>query len=272
MQYSIFLWPGTERVFIDIAKVLMYAFHRKGFACHLTHELNCNLSGTNIIFGANCIIRVKIPTPIPKNSIIINMEQLYNESMWVTDAYLDLLKTHTVWDYNKSNQKWIQNRIGKTVPLLTFGYCPFLDQIPLSNLEDIDVLFYGGLNERRHKILRDLTAAKINAVFRNNDLWGAKRDGLISRAKIVLNLHYYPTALFEIPRISYLLNNHKFVISEVSTDQDEYVHLQPGLVICPYDQLLITIKMYLAHPEYRNEIADMGYNLIRAHHPTVPEL
>ncbi len=45
-------------------------------------------------------------------------------------------------------------------------------------------------------------------------VYGAARDTLIARAKVVLNLHFYEASIFEIVRVSYLLANRKAVVAE----------------------------------------------------------
>ena len=50
--------------------------------------------------------------------------------------------------------------------------------------------------------------------------YGGKRDALIARAKVVLNIHYYAAQVFEIVRVSYLLANSKAVVTEIGPDTD----------------------------------------------------
>ena len=49
---------------------------------------------------------------------------------------------------------------------------------------------------------------------------GAERDALIARARLVLNLHFYPTAIFELVRVSYLLANGKAVVAECGPETE----------------------------------------------------
>jgi hypothetical protein len=50
--------------------------------------------------------------------------------------------------------------------------------------------------------------------------YGEERDALIARARIVLNVHYYESKVFEVVRVSYLLANRKCVLSESGSDID----------------------------------------------------
>ncbi len=110
--------------------------------------------------------------------------------------------------------------------------------MPSNVPQDIDVLFYGSMCPRRWNIERDLRKQGINAIFRSFNLWGTERDSLIARAKIVLNIHFHSSCLFEYSRVLPLLSNRKFVISEFSSDQDEYKFLEGGLVFCNYNEIL----------------------------------
>src|SRR5580658_4511667 len=67
------------------------------------------------------------------------------------------------------------------VPL---GYVPELRRIQASKVQNIDVLFYGSLNERRSRILQALkdSGVKVHSAF---GVYGKERDALIARSKIV---------------------------------------------------------------------------------------
>jgi hypothetical protein len=194
-----------------------------------------------------------------------------SKSWWRSKHYQDLLKNYEVWDYNKSNVNFLHRRLGKRVSLLRFGYAPFLETVPSNVPQDIDVLFYGSMCPRRWNIERDLRKQGINAIFRSFNLWGTERDSLIARAKIVLNIHFHSSCLFEYSRVLPLLSNRKFVISEFSSDQDEYKFLEGGLVICNYNEILPKILYFLQHPDERHVISTQGYEIVKQH-PTIPPI
>ncbi|MHC4843687.1 MAG: hypothetical protein ACYTEE_07795, partial [Planctomycetota bacterium] len=83
---------------------------------------------------------------------------------------------------------------------------------------------------------------KVEALF---GVYGVERDHYISRAKIVLNIHFYETKVFEIVRVSYLLANKKFVISEPGNDQELESPFRDGLVFLPYNGLVEECVKYL---------------------------
>jgi hypothetical protein len=82
------------------------------------------------------------------------------------------------------------------------------------------------------------------------------------RSKIVLNLHQFGTAQLEQVRISYLLNNKCFVISE-SSDCDPYAG---GVVFARYEEIVACCQRYLAPgmEPARDRIAETGYQQLKA--------
>jgi len=109
-------------------------------------------------------------------------------------------------EYSPKNiEKFLQVGIDKT-KLLKIGYQKELARLDLSKPKDIDVLFYGSMNERRKAILDELElkGLKVKTLF---GIYGQERDHWIERSKVVLNHHYYESQIFEIVRVFYLLTN-----------------------------------------------------------------
>ena len=104
--------------------------------------------------------------------------------------------------------------------------------------KDIDVLFVGGLTERRRKILNQLKilGIKIKHLFGS---YGQDRDLVIARSKILLNMHSQDLSAhtLEKVRIGYYLNNGCAVVSEESTNQAENMLWSQGIAICKYEKL-----------------------------------
>lgn len=168
--------------------------------------------GTPIVFGANLILSQ--PVSIPDNVIIFNLEQV-TASTWVRGAYLDLLKSHEVWDYSQVNigalaQHDIQAR------LVRIGWME-TNTIPDNPHKDIDVLFYGSMNDRRKKALQAIADAGLHVQVLSG-VYGQERDAFIARAKVVVNIHYYDNGILEPVRLSYLVGNGIPVVSETGSD------------------------------------------------------
>jgi len=258
-------------VFIELAIGIMTAIKTKGYS-------NCQYSNNfldgyrHIIFGANAMCKNNlVVATIPCDSIIVNCEQLSDDSPWVNNIYMNILKKHLVWDYSKDNIAWLN----KHDIIFNVSYLPIgnfsLGRDPVPEEQDIDVLFYGYLNHRRQEIYQQLkkNLDGKNIMFEEN-IWGDERDKLICRSKIILNIHYYETKIFEIIRISHLLANQAFVISEDSTATSTYANLKDGYVECAYSEIVNKVTYYLDNPNERKKIAKKGYDLIKLTPQTVP--
>ena len=174
--------------------------------------------GTNIVLGWN-IAKDSSLTP---GCILYNLEQLsvwddqHPEEPGLTERLVKLSKTCEIWDYSLRNIEILQGAGGNAthVPL---GYHPVLNRIQPAEVQDIDVLFYGSFNEHRRLLMQDMLrhGIRVMALF---GVYGKERDKWISRAKIVLNPHFYENGSLEMVRIVYLLANGKCVVSEPASD------------------------------------------------------
>lgn len=141
------------------------------------------------------------------------------------------------WDYSERNFDRLQEWGAKTPKLLRLGFHPKLARIQKAEVQDIDVLFYGALGARRRQVIEGLKARNCNvkAVF---GVYAAERDALISRAKLVLNLHHYQSQIFEIVRVFYLMSNAKAVVSEVGENTSIDGCYLKGVFPAAYDSLV----------------------------------
>jgi hypothetical protein len=97
---------------------------------------------------------------------------------------------------------------------------------------------------------------KLIALF---GVYGDERDQWIARSKIVLNMHYSDRQIIEQSRISYLLNNQRFVVSEDSSVNP----YGQAIVTAPYNRLVDTCCDWLKKPKERDEMALVGYEHFR---------
>lgn len=207
MNYTIYIvspgnYPHAE-TFREVAQGLQEGFAELGFVVPIVTAVE-DVRGKAIVFGAHIT-----PTPTPPDSIIFNTEQ--PSTAWFNDLYMEQLRTHEVWDYSHQNVNTLLTK-GIKAKYCGIGYEPCLTRIQ-PQTEDIDVLFYGSVFGKRVEILNtvEATGLKVVKLF---GVYGAARDSYIARSKIVLNLHAYENAPFEIVRVSYLWANQRFVVSE----------------------------------------------------------
>jgi hypothetical protein len=213
----------------------------------------------HIVLGAHLLAA---GTALPPQSAVFNLEQIEEDSPFLGGGYLELLRRSRVWDYSAANVRKLRELGVERVRHVPLGYHETLTRIAPAH-EDIDVLFYGSLNERRLAVLRALRDRGHNVapVF---GAYGGERDALIARARIVLNLHHYEAKVFEIVRVSYLLANRRCVVSETGAIPEEEAEFRAGVAFAPYDGLVQCCERLLAAPQERMQLAGNGFEIMRA--------
>jgi hypothetical protein len=253
-----------SEVFREVAQALHFGLLALGHDSIMTNRLDLDDRRT-IVLGSNLLACYGLEPP--KNAILYNLEQVHyesNDSAWMTPALFDLFRRYPVWDYSQAN---IERLAALQVPRLThvpIGYVPELTRI-VPGHEDIDVLFYGSLDERREAVLDKLRARglRVKSLF---GVYGANRDAWIARSKIVINIHvsYYKAQIFEIVRVSYLLANRRAVVSERGADPTEEHDLESGIAFAEYDALVDRCVELLGDERARRELGERGYQAFSA--------
>ncbi len=214
----------------------------------------------HVVLGANLLAAARRAPP--EEAILYNLEQVSEGSPWLTGEMLEMHRRHAAWDYSRANaDAWV--RLGVPRPAhLPVGYVPELSRIAPA-AEDIDVLFYGSVNERRKAVLEELArrGARVQAAF---GVYGEERDRLIARSRIVLNLHFYDAKVFEVVRVSYLLANRRCVVSERGCDPAEERAFEDGVAFAGYRDLVSMCLDLLARPEERRRLAEAGFAAMAA--------
>jgi len=259
-RYSIWIvsppnYPHSQ-CFDEIAIGFNAAFRALGLKADIVRDPS-RLGDITIVLGTNLLPGITVPTDY--RLILFNLEQITPQSPWLTAEYLSLLGRYPVWDYSERNISELA-RVGIQAKFCGIGYMPELGRIA-SAPEDIDVLFVGSLNERRIAVLKQIAAqgGKVEAKF---NVYGSARDRLIARSKVILNLHFYESRVFEIVRVSYLLANQKCVVSEIGIDRSFKQQFEPGVTFAPYDKLAETCMRLLQNPITRRGLAQSGFDRI----------
>ncbi|MFZ2267070.1 MAG: glycosyltransferase [Azonexus sp.] len=207
---------------------------------------------------------------LPDSFIAFQMEQAGTH--WFDPGYLSILKNPRVrvLEYSSRNlpfliEQGVPEQHIRTAQLTTFHeYDAFLRQhnyIPAEKpTKDFDVLFYGGINERRFKAL-----SKIDHRFRTKvavGIFGPPLYELILRSRTVVNIHIHDTSPLESTRIFEALSLETPVVSESSPDIDDYIALDKGIKFSPAgntDALLQAIDATLqgqspesGHPDWQS--------------------
>lgn len=250
--------------FREVAETLVCGFQALGYQSGLV-ENTVDPSATNVVLGAH-LLTEKDSLSLPPGTIIYNLEQMGGASL--NESYYRLAERLPIWDYSPANLDWWKQRPCLVEPVLVeIGFAPQLRRIERAPEQDIDVLFYGSLNERRIAVLRELerSGVRVQVAF---GVYGRERDALIARAKIVLNLHCYETKRFEVVRVSYLLANSKAVVSESSDDMAGY---ENAVATFPYEQIVDGCTALLADEPRRRQLEERGYAFFRSR-PIAPIL
>lgn len=111
---------------------------------------------------------------------------------------------------------------------------------PSDEPRDIDVLFIGSINSRRRTILMALQLMGINVqvVGTSNPLFFPELSAVLSRTKVLLNVHYYTPGVFESFRCVPALSHGCGVVTEVSEGNEGAEHC----VVCNYEGLVNGVR------------------------------
>ena len=254
-----------DSAFDPVVSVLMTTLHSKVPRVQ-TLVNKFNPEGLNIVVGAHLLQDPKMLLDEP-NTIVYNFEQFDTKSDWFSSDYVSLLKSKPYWDYSTANiaamKKAYPEAQATHVP---FAYAPVLDysyvrrDVFRVKRKDIDVLFFGSMNDRRAKVISQLTSMGLNvqAVF---GVYGPELSVLIHRSKLVLNMHYYDSSVFEAVRVIPLLASRVAVVSEKSVDDDDYKYLNQtsGILVTDYDKLAFVCKQLVENADDRECLSDTGY-------------
>jgi hypothetical protein len=213
---------------------------------------------------------------LPKKYIFINAEPLNVNVAWrdFPKWFGAMTRAKAVWGYSKSNEEHVL-RLGVPFHFVPFGYAPYYEDIFQKHTEgkklpqDIDVLFFGNLSERRRRILDELVRRGlcVHIVSRGNPAHGEKLDELIARSKIVLGIHYFeePQAqIADLARLDHLLSNRVFVIHERPSSFAADPAFEGNVTTCKYADIFDTCAHFLANPEERVSKARAGYEWFKS--------
>ena len=156
----------------------------------LKNEFKDDKSNIVIICGAHDFSRTQSIDLYKKKYdkvIVFNQEPLTaTQRQFMHKGYFAWLKqADEVWDYDEQNIE-VLKLIRPDVKLHILK--PYKDWSKYSPVEkDIDILFYGALNEHRAKILNELKKKYKVAIIQTGD--GGVLDSWIGRSKVLLNLH-----------------------------------------------------------------------------------
>jgi hypothetical protein len=169
----------------------------------------------------------------------------------------------TIWDYCEPNiLSWNTLFAPPRLKHLPIGFAPHLHRIEKPAEQDIDVLIYGAPSDSRFEALRKICNLGLSAMFVFG-LYGAARDALIARSKIVLNINSVKASkIFSIVRASFLLANKKAVVADLNDDIWVEPDIRHAIAFMPADLIAQTCWHYIHNPEERVRLEEQGYAIM----------
>lgn len=214
---------------------------------------------------------------LPKNYIVFNTEPLKRE-YWLDILKKRILNSKFCIDYSYTHSLFFDEWGFSNYKIIPYGYCENNEVIynkykttDGDEEKDIDILFYGCLQERRRIYLDELKtfAAEhnFNLVIRDNNLYHYdEKCKIISRSKIVLSIaHRENLNTNDMFRLSFLASNKIFFLTEKLGDSkfedsvDDYFIFFKGI-----NDLKNKILHYLIEkPDEREMVCDRIYNFLK---------
>ncbi len=254
-----------QGILLETAQMVCFGLRELGIDAIITTDLE-RTPRRRILLGTGCLPNARIlgfngSLALREDTILYQLEQLTGPEHFLTSSVFPWFTVFPAWEYSKFNLASHRMLGLDRVRYAPFGYVPQWTRIA-EQQQDIDVLFYGILSERRQRILDELHRIGVKVVCLV-DVYGQERDAYIARSRIVLNIHHYQARIFEYSRVLYLLANRKCVVSETGNDADENDYAS-GIAFAEYDNLVSTCLRLLKSPGERDRLKEAGYELIRS--------
>lgn len=222
---------------------------KMGFIISVQHDIDVDDQTLHLIIGPRRFSKM------PPNYIIYQLEQ-YDRPGWITPTVVSFIKNSVMtFEYNQSNYDKFDTKVQKRI---VYQPIPIANHLTLIKDYKYDILFYGGPSVRRQKIL-DYLKRKYNMMI-CNDLFGSEIIDIISKSKIILNLHICDKSLLETVRLHEVLPYNNLIISELPDDKSDQpyhkvinfvevikndlsnigqLEQKIGYCLCYYDQLIL---------------------------------
>jgi glycosyltransferase involved in cell wall biosynthesis len=252
---------GHDRIFDDTVRVIVSALNDLGYPCSVRKNAFED-EAVNIVLGSTVFAAEQgaLAYFVGRPHILYQLEQLKTDHGYAKEhpEYLEVLKSASyIVEYSPSGVEFLQRAgLGEKTVYLPPSFHKTLEVFVPVEILDIDVLFVGSHSPRRAKIINDLRNRGVNAVHAFG-VYGEELIHCLRRSKIVINIHALDSMdILETVRISFLLANRCFVISETS-DHNPY---GAGVVYADYEALVSSCLDYLGPAaNQRAMVADEGY-------------
>ena len=242
----------TTKHCIFVAELIKRNLEKAGFPAGIIFEA----PATGFESSLHFVICPQIFTTLPGTYIAFQMEQSVS-SRWFDENYLRTLENaYAILDYSTINIQFLQD---KGLSLKQINYTP-ISYIPeygttTQKQKEYDVLFYGDANNERRKEYLAAIQKKYKTKLIGN-VFGEELYDEISKAKIIVNIHYYEGALLETTRIYECLSRDALIVSESSSDIANHKNLENIIdftEIGDIDGMMSRIDYWLSSDTLREE-------------------
>ena len=233
INVSIVSRPGDifSLCFVDVARYLRYILSDIPDAGSVRISKNRLYSGfINIVLGAHMApSRTRYE---PFDCIFFNLEQLSDGGKPVNPEYLSLLRESSCIDYSSKNVLAYRDpSLIDSVPILSFGYAPYLREVKSSSSVEFSLalsgklIFMGSMNPKRSELIGKISSAGADLIVMD-PLFGPEKDEAIKDARALLNIPFYETSIFEQVRVFQVLS---LGVPVISIDEGETRRSAPSV-------------------------------------------
>lgn len=242
-------------VFTELALCLRDSLAAGGWTSH--HRCNeADPQAISVVIGALPPFPSLATQLDQRRTLIANFEQFGSTSALAGGEYQRWLREWVVLDYHSRNVEYLKRgNPGQRAfeipiapgPSVRFGCGPGSDPT-------VDVLFFGSLNDRRAALLEQLKAAGMSVEVVAG-AYGSELAPAVQRARLVLHIHFYDTALFPVARVLQPVMAGVPIVCETPAFAQLSDWSTSGIVFVPYEGLVDTCRRLLDAPDERRERA-----------------
>lgn len=252
-------------VFVEIMQSLCGRLNAAGIDATIQYTYPTDPRALHIIYNGH-----RLMTPINVPYLVHNYEQAGSQYVKYPH-YQQLIKNGlAVLDYSEFNREHLEPIFDQPITVIPHGFHSSLVRLPsrTDNQEQVDVLFYGGMNPHRRQFQQklEILAPEIRIKFISNySCFGDTLIKEIEEAKIILNLHYYnDPSILEQSRIIPAICNSRLVLSERSSDVAADARFDPMVVFVDFNDFIEVCRKYLNCPELRFQRVKQAFDLLKA--------
>ncbi|WP_411886465.1 hypothetical protein [Polaromonas sp. YR568] len=216
-------------------------------------------SATNIIFGAQ-MLEMDVVSKLPPSTIVYNFEQIRGATL-LKPPLAYAAANFKIWDYSEGNAD-VWKKLNADCRIVPLGYAEPLTRIPKASIQDIDVLMYGAPGPDRLDAFHHLCHFGLKTVFVCG-LYGAARDELIARSKLIVNINLSAKKIFEIVRVSYLLANRKAVVADIDPETCIEEDIRAGICVVSPSKLVEECHDIVNNENRRKALEESGFETFR---------